>query len=131
MGETGKETVILGSSNGVIEVEAVGLNKVRGKLARLESLREISLDSEDVALADPPGKINFTCPSVCSFRFIYSFIFFCVYIAFESFTHLIQRVHSDGLMDFQISGILISLIVYSPRGTWSLLLQSSYRLFLL
>lgn len=76
MGETGKETVILGSSNGVIEVEAVGLNKVRGKLARLESLREISLDSEDVALADPPGKINFTCPSV--FISFHLFIHFCV-----------------------------------------------------
>lgn len=61
---SGKETVILGSSNGTIEVEAVGLNKVRGKLARLEGLREISLDSEDVAYADPIGKINSTCPSM-------------------------------------------------------------------
>lgn len=79
MGETGKETVILGSSNGVIEVEAVGLNKVRGKLARLESLREISLDSEDVALVDPPGKINFTCPSVfISFHLFIHFVCVCI-----------------------------------------------------
>lgn len=59
----GKETVILGSSKGAIEVEAVGLNKVRAKFARLERLRGISLDAEDVAYADPPGAIRSTCPS--------------------------------------------------------------------
>ncbi|EJD02198.1 RNI-like protein [Fomitiporia mediterranea MF3/22] len=61
-----KETVILGSSNGAIEVEAIGLDKVRGKLARLERLREISLDTEDVAFADPSGDIRKTCPNVRS-----------------------------------------------------------------
>ena len=58
-----KEIVILGSSNGAIEVEAIGLDKVRGKLARLERLREISLNGEDVAYADSPGEIKKTCPS--------------------------------------------------------------------
>jgi tubulin-specific chaperone E len=58
------ETVRLGSSNGVIEVEAVGLDKIRGKLARLEKLREISLDFENVSTADPPGEIKKKCPSM-------------------------------------------------------------------
>jgi tubulin-specific chaperone E len=58
-----KETITLGSSNGAIEVEAVGLDKVRGKLSRLERLRGISLDSENVAFPDPPGEIMKTCPS--------------------------------------------------------------------
>lgn len=65
------EKVTLGSSNGVIEVEAVNLDKIRGKFARLERLREISVDYENVALADAPGKIRDTCPSMvfllCSF----------------------------------------------------------------
>ncbi|KAL5490033.1 hypothetical protein ACEPAI_4866 [Sanghuangporus weigelae] len=61
-----KETVILGSSSGAIEVEAIGLDKVRGKLARLERLREISLDAEEVAYADSPGEIKRTCPNVRS-----------------------------------------------------------------
>ncbi|KAI5119941.1 hypothetical protein M0805_002130 [Coniferiporia weirii] len=61
-----RETVILGSSNGTIEVEAVGLDKVRSKLAKLERLREISLDADDVAWADPPGETAKTCPSVYS-----------------------------------------------------------------
>ncbi|KAL5511371.1 hypothetical protein ACEPAH_4587 [Sanghuangporus vaninii] len=61
-----KETVILGSSSGAIEVEAIGLDKVRGKLARLEHLREISLDAEEVAYADSPGEIMRTCPNVRS-----------------------------------------------------------------
>ena len=58
-----KEIVILGSSNGAIEVEAVGLERVRAKLSRLERLREISLNSENVAFPDPPGEIRTTCPS--------------------------------------------------------------------
>ncbi|KAH8117073.1 RNI-like protein [Phellopilus nigrolimitatus] len=61
-----KETVILGSSNGIIEVEAVGLDKVRDKLAKLEYLRGISLDTEDVAYPDPPGEIRKTCRNVRS-----------------------------------------------------------------
>ncbi|THH06709.1 hypothetical protein EW145_g3896 [Phellinidium pouzarii] len=61
-----KETVILGSSNGAIEVEAVGLDKVRAKLARFERLREISLDVDEVAWADPLGDIKKACPNVRS-----------------------------------------------------------------
>ncbi|OCB88021.1 RNI-like protein [Sanghuangporus baumii] len=61
-----KETVFLGSSSGAIEVEAIGLDKVRGKLARLEHLREISLDAEEVAYADSLGEITRTCPNVRS-----------------------------------------------------------------
>ena len=58
-----KEMIVLGSSNGAIEVEAVGFDKVRSKLAKLERLREISLTSEDVAWTDQPGRIRETCPS--------------------------------------------------------------------
>lgn len=58
-----KEMIVLGSSNGAIEVEAVGFDKVRSKLANLERLREISLISENVAWVDPPGRIRETCPS--------------------------------------------------------------------
>lgn len=61
-----QEIVVLGSSNGVIEVEAVNLDKVRNKLSHVEKLREVSLDGEDVASADPPGEIGKTCPSTCS-----------------------------------------------------------------
>ena len=59
---SGKETVTLGSSNGTIEVEAVGLDKIRAKLSRLDSLREVSLDNREVASADQPGSIGNTCP---------------------------------------------------------------------
>lgn len=62
-GSEQKETVVLGSSNGSIEVEAVGLDKIRGKLAKLERLREVSLDTDNVAFADPTGSIRNTCPS--------------------------------------------------------------------
>ena len=58
-----KEVVILGSSHGSIEVEAVGLDRVRGKLSHLERLRNISLDGENVAFSDPEGEIKSTCPS--------------------------------------------------------------------
>lgn len=58
-----KETVILGSSNGAIEVEAVGLNKVRAKLAKLDQLRQVSLDGQDVAFADSSRDIETICPS--------------------------------------------------------------------
>ena len=57
-----QEKVILGSSGGAIEVEAVGLDRIRGNLARLERLREVSLDNEFVSKADPPGQIARTCP---------------------------------------------------------------------
>ncbi|KAJ7685581.1 hypothetical protein DFH06DRAFT_1358117 [Mycena polygramma] len=64
-GSQSQEMVLLGSSNGVIEVEAVDLDKIRGKFAHLDRLREVSLDSESVARYDePPGSIRSTCPSV-------------------------------------------------------------------
>lgn len=56
------EKVILGSSNGAIEVEAVGLDKIRAKLSRLDTLREASLDSRNVATAGSSGDIRRTCP---------------------------------------------------------------------
>jgi hypothetical protein len=58
-----QEKVILGSSKGAIEVEAVGLDKVRSKFANLHRLREVSLDNEDVAVCDASGEISKTCPS--------------------------------------------------------------------
>ncbi|KAH9857205.1 hypothetical protein C2E23DRAFT_806938 [Lenzites betulinus] len=63
-GGSSSEKVILGSSGGAIEVEAVGLDKIRGKLAQLERLREVSLDSELVSTADAPGEIERTCPGI-------------------------------------------------------------------
>lgn len=59
---SGAEKVILGSSKGAIEVEAVNLNKIRGKLSNLQRLREVSLDNEGVFASDPPGEIQRTCP---------------------------------------------------------------------
>ena len=56
------EKVILGSSRGAIEVEAVNLDKIRGNLSHVERLREVSLDDEGVAAADTPGDIEKTCP---------------------------------------------------------------------
>jgi len=64
-GSQGHEFVILGSSNGAIEVEAVNLDKVRNKLSRVEKLREVSLDGENVAFADSSDEIGKTCPSAC------------------------------------------------------------------
>ncbi|EKM55323.1 uncharacterized protein PHACADRAFT_173426 [Phanerochaete carnosa HHB-10118-sp] len=60
----GIEKVVLGSSNGAIEVEAVGLDKIRSKLSNLRWLREVSLDDQGVASADPNGVIQRTCPSI-------------------------------------------------------------------
>lgn len=60
------EKVILGSSNGVIEVEAIGLNKIRRNLGNLDRLREASLDYELVASGDGKGDILATCPSETS-----------------------------------------------------------------
>ncbi|KAK7040916.1 hypothetical protein VNI00_009512 [Paramarasmius palmivorus] len=62
-GSVSQEKVVLGSSNGAIEVEAVNLDKIRAKFSNLERLREVSLENELVARADPPGMINKTCPS--------------------------------------------------------------------
>ncbi|KAI0723930.1 hypothetical protein C8T65DRAFT_734439 [Cerioporus squamosus] len=63
-GSDSLEKVILGSSGGAVEVEAVGLDKIRNNLARLERLREVSLDNESVSRADPPGEIGRTCPGI-------------------------------------------------------------------
>ncbi|EGN95650.1 hypothetical protein SERLA73DRAFT_60351 [Serpula lacrymans var. lacrymans S7.3] len=63
-GPSSHEKITLGSSNGAIEVEAVGLDKIRTKFANLSRLREVSLDSEKVAFSDPEGEINKTCPNV-------------------------------------------------------------------
>lgn len=63
MPQGSQETVILGSSNGTIEVEAVNLDKIRGKLSQLERLRAISLDRESVSSADTPGEIRSKCIS--------------------------------------------------------------------
>lgn len=62
-GSTGSEYVTLGSSNGAIQVEAVNLDKIRGKFSNLERLREISLDREGVACQDEPGAIRDKCYS--------------------------------------------------------------------
>ena len=63
-GSQGQEFVVLGSSKGAIEVEAVNLDKIRNKLSRVEKLREVSLDGESVASAGPPGEIGKLCPSM-------------------------------------------------------------------
>ncbi|EIM89769.1 uncharacterized protein STEHIDRAFT_166103 [Stereum hirsutum FP-91666 SS1] len=69
-----QETVILGSSNGAIEVEAVNLDKIRGKLSQLERLRAISLDRESVSSVGPPGEIRSKCTSVKTLDLSYSLI---------------------------------------------------------
>jgi tubulin-specific chaperone E len=66
-GTASQEKVLLGSSNGAIEVEAVGLDKIRGKFAQLDRLRDISVDDENVATADSPGEVHNTCPSMYSY----------------------------------------------------------------
>lgn len=58
-----QEKVTLGSSNGAIEIEAVGMDKIRGKFAQLDHLKELSLDNELVATANDPGLVYKTCPS--------------------------------------------------------------------
>lgn len=64
-GAAGQETIILGSSNGAIEVEAVNLDKIRGKFADLTRLREVSLDNELPATCDASeGTIRQACPSI-------------------------------------------------------------------
>ncbi|KAI0748566.1 hypothetical protein C8Q80DRAFT_1103758 [Daedaleopsis nitida] len=63
-GTASLEKVVLGSSGGAIEVEAVGLDKIRNNLARLERLREVSLDNEYVSKADPAGEVTRTCPGI-------------------------------------------------------------------
>lgn len=65
------ETVVLGSSNGAIEVEVANLDMIRGNLARLETLREVSV--EDVSSVDPPGDIRKKTPSMCYYPLTASF----------------------------------------------------------
>jgi tubulin-specific chaperone E len=62
-GSQSPETVVLGSSNGTVVVEAVNLDKVRRKLADFTRLRQISLDDALVEFAGPPGEISSTIPS--------------------------------------------------------------------
>ncbi|KAH0583677.1 hypothetical protein H2248_009291 [Termitomyces sp. 'cryptogamus'] len=63
-GSASQEKVILGSSQGSILVEAVNLDKIRGKLADLGRLREVSLDGLDVATGNVDGVIHQTCPNI-------------------------------------------------------------------
>ncbi|KAG0697020.1 hypothetical protein DFH29DRAFT_176037 [Suillus ampliporus] len=63
-GTASQEKIVLGSSNGAIEVEAVDLDKIRGKFANLERLREASLDNEMVSTGNDPGEILSTCPNI-------------------------------------------------------------------
>ncbi|KAI0032818.1 hypothetical protein K488DRAFT_49021 [Vararia minispora EC-137] len=60
-GFAGNEFVVLGSSKGAIQVEAVNMDKIRGKFSDLERLREVSLDRERVARADESGSVKERC----------------------------------------------------------------------
>ncbi|KAI0273469.1 hypothetical protein BC834DRAFT_990854 [Gloeopeniophorella convolvens] len=73
-GSETQETVILGSSNGAIQVEAVNLDKIRGKFSRLDRLQEVSLDKENVSGADAPGELREKCPSIRGVDLSYSLI---------------------------------------------------------
>ena len=73
-GTASLEKVLLGSSGGAIEVEAVGLDKIRSKLARLERLREVSLDNELVSKANPPGEIAQNCTGKCFENYMFPYI---------------------------------------------------------
>lgn len=69
-GAASQEKIILGSSNGAIEVEVVDMDKIRSKFANLERLREVSLDNK-VSTGSEPGKILSTCPSEPVFPFLH------------------------------------------------------------
>lgn len=62
------ESIILGSSDGAIEVEAVNMNKVRGKFARLDTLKEVGLENYMIKSSGKKGDIAAICPSklVCT-----------------------------------------------------------------
>jgi hypothetical protein len=62
-GSESSETVVLGSSNGVIHVEAVNLDKIREKFSNLQRLHQVSLDKEGVSQADPSDELRKKCPS--------------------------------------------------------------------
>lgn len=68
----GNETVILGSSNGAIEVDVVNLDLIRRNLALLDKLRAVSL--EDVCDAEPPGTILKSCPNISSLDLSFSLL---------------------------------------------------------
>ncbi|EPQ57923.1 hypothetical protein GLOTRDRAFT_71849 [Gloeophyllum trabeum ATCC 11539] len=59
-----KEVVTLGSSHGLIQVEAVGLAKVRSNLADLARLVEVSLDGAHIAWAEQPPQVAERCPNI-------------------------------------------------------------------
>ncbi|CUA67758.1 tubulin folding cofactor E [Rhizoctonia solani] len=60
----GVETVVLGSSNGVILVEGPRLDKVRAKFSQIERLRNISLNKYDVSNVGNPQVVSKLCQSV-------------------------------------------------------------------
>ncbi|KAG9099354.1 hypothetical protein FS749_001414 [Ceratobasidium sp. UAMH 11750] len=62
----GQESVILGSSNGAIVVEAPRMDGVRARISQVERLRRISLDNCDVATPGDLETIARLCPSVQS-----------------------------------------------------------------
>ncbi|TEB36448.1 hypothetical protein FA13DRAFT_1258885 [Coprinellus micaceus] len=62
-GNDAHEIVVLGSV-GNVQVEAVGLDKVRSRLSRLDRLKVVSLDGTLVAFPDTRGKIRETCPNI-------------------------------------------------------------------
>ncbi|KAG8856907.1 hypothetical protein FRB91_012014 [Serendipita sp. 411] len=59
-----KEAIVLGSSDGAIEVEAVDMNKVRNKFAQLEKLKEVGLENYMISKAGPAGEIKAVCPNI-------------------------------------------------------------------
>ncbi|KAG8729309.1 hypothetical protein FRC12_021068, partial [Ceratobasidium sp. 428] len=62
----GQDSVILGSSNGAIIVEAPRLDGVRARISQVERLRRISLDNCDVATPGDLTAIAKLCSSVQS-----------------------------------------------------------------
>ena len=58
----GPEVVTLGSSNGFIQVEAVGLDKIRRKLSKLDQLQTVGLDECNISNAGSPEAIHKTIP---------------------------------------------------------------------
>lgn len=62
-GAATQETIVLGSSAGAIEVEAVNMDKIRSRLSHLDRLRDISLDDTEAGYADPPGAVAAATPS--------------------------------------------------------------------
>jgi hypothetical protein len=56
------ERVVLGSSNGTIDVEVVNLDMIRVNLSRLDGLREVSL--QDVSSVESTDEIRSMCPSM-------------------------------------------------------------------